>query len=337
MRARQRVRSLLLIVFLLATLTTGSALAHPPDGTDHGVEPSVFRKLWSKDEGGKPDGNTTTEVIAASSDFSFLTPPEAPEDWNDGEFDEFGGQFDDNAGVEQRTYSIYPEDTNLTDADWIKDAYAEIFAVQPSTVVHLSPETSKLYVPTKGKLYSVVDFRVDLPEPDNPVCPRPVWELSSYNIESVKLLANGRLLKKGDLSATSQASVINYNSLPRNANRLTFQAKINVRAKKKVKNRAGRCTWDPRPRLRQHVVNDTIRVETYRLSGIARMARYPDGSSGIFAYQNSPWHGFSLPGGNRVYSNWRFFTARDTDWDDLTVSSTTPGGSKTSPARLHTH
>jgi hypothetical protein len=70
-------------------------------------------------------------------------------------------------------------------------------------------------------------------------------------------------------------------------------------------------------------VADRLDVELYDLSATLYRTTYPDGSSGIAVFQTRPWQGYSLDKheSTSVRGVWRFYTARDTDWERLTKAT----------------
>jgi hypothetical protein len=72
-------------------------------------------------------------------------------------------------------------------------------------------------------------------------------------------------------------------------------------------------------------VSDSIDVEIYDLSAYPYYAEYPNGDAGVAIFQSRPWQGYTLTdGGNAsVRGVWRFYTARNTNWDTLVRSNRT--------------
>ena len=61
-------------------------------------------------------------------------------------------------------------------------------------------------------------------------------------------------------------------------------------------------------------------------------ARYPNGDRGLVVYKNLPWQGYSLDDG-RVQGVWRFYSARDPEWDTLVTSTESGDNVSSSPLR----
>jgi len=116
---------------LVASTAAVPVGAHPPNSTDHGVPEETFHKLWSGDQDGANLSNgSAVEQLGEGTDVPFDSPPRAVERWNRGDHQEFPAT---NSSV-----SIHPPDADLTSDQFIKEAYTEVFAVQPSTRARLS-------------------------------------------------------------------------------------------------------------------------------------------------------------------------------------------------------
>ena len=120
---------------IIAMTAAVPVAADPPSSTDHGVPEETFHKLWSGDQDGATDGanlsnGSAVKQLSEGTDVPLNSPPQAVEQWNQGDHQEFP---ETNSSV-----SIHPPDADLTNKRSIKEAYAEVFAVQPSTRERLS-------------------------------------------------------------------------------------------------------------------------------------------------------------------------------------------------------
>lgn len=323
----------------LTLLTAMQAVAHPPAETDHGVDERTFHTLWAGDEDATTkselrsrtgESPTAMETLAAGTDIPLDAPPRAVERWNHGDLDDFPST--------SATRSIHPPNASLADGRFVRDAYAAVFAVQPSTHARLSPSRSPLYVAPNGSVLGAVDYRVHVPANETTGDRRVYWRLNTHRINDTRLLVDGTVETTGNGTHTP---VLDYTSLDAYVNsdpRLALVANITVTLRKRIevcreRDDEGDCVeWDTRIEHPTETVTvaDTIDVVTYDLviSGLA--ARYPNGDLGLLLYKNKPWLGYSLPGGG-VRGVWRFYAARNAAWDTLVTSTATGTERRHSP------
>jgi len=322
-----------LIIVSTATVPTS---AHPPNSTDHGVSGETFHKLWAGDEDGTTDGGnlsdgTAIEQLANGTDVPLDSQPRSVERWNRGDHKEFPAT--------NRSMSIHPPDADLTNGAFIKDAYTEVFAVQPSTRARLSPSKPPRYVAPNGTISGTVDYRAALPTNDTSGDRRVYWNLVSHQIRETTLLIDGEEEMATD---GSHRPVLSY-SLEGSAGenyRLTLKTVISIQLRKEVEictahNEEDDCTsWrsSVSSPVETVTVTDSIEVTKYDLAVSGYIAEYPNGDLGLVVYKNQPWLGYQLPNGD-VRGVWRFYSARDRDWDTLIYSS--DDGQRTAHSPLH--
>jgi len=289
-------------------LLVSIALSAPVSGfdlprPDHGVERDGFDKLWSGYNYSSPgEGASAVEYLTRGSDYFYIEPPGAPSEWNDGEARSFDGGGS--------AVSVHPPDANLTDGDKgiIHDAYVSVFAVSPSTVAHYSPERTSRYVGTSGTVYAFVDYRVEDADGD-----------------SVEV----GIVETGDKVSGTGGVGIDYSGLT--AERLTVRARV----------KATRDTVDGEV-TDTVVVEDEMEVQPYNVSSrqsTALTTTYPDGDTAAFVVRGTPWSSVSVSN-STIHSNWRFFSARDTDWDEPLVverETSTTEGERYHPLRVHAY
>jgi hypothetical protein len=290
------------LVFSLLLLASSTATGFELPQPDHGVEDG-FDKLWSAyDYEPPPDGASALDYLTRASDYFYSEPPRAPSRWNEGEVGSFDG-----GGT---SASVHPPDANLSDGDegLIYDAYVSVFAVSPSTVAHFSPDTETRYVGTSGEVHGFVDYRVEGADSDD------------VNVE---------LVETGDTASGSGGFSIGYDGL--GADTVTLRA--TVEATRSLPDGEVNDTV---------VVEDTVEVQPYNVSSpptVALRTSYPDGDSAAFVVRGTPWSSVTVPGAT-VHSNWRFFSMRDTDWDEPTVverGSSTDEGESYHPLQVHAY
>lgn len=298
--------------------------ADPPNSTDHGISDATFHKLWAGDqdrptESPGPQEETSVAQLANRTDIPLDAPPQAVEQWNRGDHQEFPAT--------NHTVSIHPPDAERTGGRFIRDAYTAVFSVQPSTRARLSPAKQPLYVAPNGTVRGTVDYRVVVPPDEIADDRRVYWRLASHQVDTTRLLVDER---EETTTAGSHTPALSYSmdGVGGDRHQLTLQADISVRLIKEVEvctehDDDGDCTeWT------QHIsyptetvtVADSINVTTYNLTVSGSIAQYPNGDLGLVVYKNQPWLGYQLPNGD-VRGVWRFYSARDNDWDTLVYRS----------------
>lgn len=305
-------------------MSAAPASAHPPNRTDHGVDSETFHALWSGDRDAfvvhtTGREQTAMQELANGTDIPLDSPPAAVEDWNAGDLREFPNTDTDT--------SIHPPDANLQDGRFIKDAYTELFAVQPSTRARITPSMQPLYVASNGSVLGTVDYRIELPPDDRTGNRRVYWSISTHRINETRVRVDGQVIANASGSHTPTIPYANLDTVAGQTHTLALEAEVFVRVQKRIEVCVARANGDCiRWSIRfeylteQVTVDDTIEVVEYDLSISGFRARYPNGDLGLVVYKNHPWLGYTLPNGD-VRGVWRFYTARDTDWDTLVRST----------------
>jgi hypothetical protein len=314
----------------------GPTTAHPPDSTDHNVSNETFQGLWSKDENAVGENATipngsAREQLAAGTDIPFNSSPMAVQRWNRGDHQEFPST---NASV-----SIHPPSATLTDKRFIKDAYAEIFAIQPSTRARLSPSKHPYYAASTGTLRGVVDYRIELPPTDTSGDRRTVWTVTDHRIEGVTLFVDGaRQASSGETHVPTLRYSLRGAAGARHE--IVLRSTVSVQVERQTQRCTGGkdsdvCTdWTTEETEQveeQTTVMSSKQVTEYDLEVSGLIARYPNGDVGLAVYKNRPWLGYHVPGG-AVRGVWRFYSARDTTWDKLVYNTSEGSQTVHSPA-----
>ncbi|QCJ45890.1 hypothetical protein [Haloprofundus sp. MHR1] len=304
------------------------SVAHPSNKSDHGLNETTYCTLWAGDEDVSNvsafedlSNESSAELctLAAGTDIPLDTPPEAVEQWNRGDLQDFP-QTD-------ATQSIHPPNATLSNGRFVKDAYTEIFAVQPSTRARLSPSDQPLYVASNGTLLGTVDYRVAVPANTTHGDRRTNWEVVDHEIVETRLLVNGEVESTTSGTHTPELPY-SLASQTDELHSLTLVAEIAVTVERRVsvctaRDARGACLeWDIQRerRTETQVVRDSIDVVAYDLTISGYRAVYPNGDLGLVVYKNQPWLGYSLPNGD-VRGVWRFYSARDPEWDTLVTST----------------
>lgn len=308
---------------------SGPATAHPPHEPGNGVNETTACRLWAGDSDVTNESAYQSDVdedepdvcaLAPATDIPLDRPPRAVEQWNREDHAKFPST---GAGR-----STYPTNATLAGGRFIRDAHATIFAVQPSTRAHLSPGEHPLYVAPNGTLLGTVDYRVRIPEAQVTDDRQVYWRLETHEIRRTRLQIDGTTVATGS-GRHRPAYTYNLEGTSDRSHTLGLAAEVRAVLVKRVRTCEervnGTCVdWDVRrERFEESLtVHDTIDVEEYDLTVSGFRATFPDGDLGLVLYKNRPWLGYSLPNGG-VRGVWRFYAARNEDWDSLvTVSDT---------------
>jgi hypothetical protein len=308
-------RNLAVIVSVLfvTALVIGSVRATPPPpGTEgNGLSENDSATLWSRDADSYlgqaqyrqryDENRTAMHQVANGTDITFTRPPATAATWTRNDFKDLdaGGS----------ATSVHPPSASLDDGVFIKDAHATVFAAQPSTRGHLESGDTPLYIAPNGSMYGLVDYRVRVPNSTEATS----WVLVESEIESVQLRSDGELVAETNGTHTP---TIEYQLGEIRSTELTLEAEINVRLQHITPDGV---TYKNESRT----VSDSIAVEVYDHVASPYYAEYPNGDAGIAIFQSRPWQGYILTadGNATVRGVWRFYTARNADWDTLVRSS----------------
>lgn len=309
-----------LTVFAGSFLTIASA-DHPPrpGSDDSDLDENETATLWSKEpneclsdheyEQRYGEERTTIHALGNCTDITFRDPPETAEVWTAHDFESLEPG--------ETGTSVYPAHANRTGGRFIKDAHATTFAVQPSTRVHLDDEDTPLYLAPDGELRGLVDYRVEVPEDEVEGNRTIAWSLLEDEVTTVRLRQDDDLMVT---EAGQHTPVLDYELDGSGPSTLTFEAEIEVELEKEVTQQGGNGTRTRYEYLTETVTaSQTVAIEVYDLTAYVYHAEYPDGDVGVAIYQSQPWHGYTLTedGEAGVRGVWRYYTARDTDWDSL--------------------
>jgi len=318
----------------VARVAEGPAF-RPPNETHH---LDSDRALWS----GDPDGldantvhNWTTRdsaraELAASTDVSFNRPPAEVAAWNRETHQDFPDSGQDT--------SIAPTGATFEQGRFVRDAYVEIFTVQPATTARITDTRTTRYVATEGNVLATGDHRVALPEDVELPFSRVTWQLENHTVSATKLLVDD---DQETTSSEPHTPILQYDlgDDPGTEHTLTVESNVSVTLKRTFEwcsnyTMAGNCTqWSREStNLTENVtVTDSTTVTEYTLHIGGYYARYPNGDLGLVLFKSDPWLGYELPGG-RVNGVWRFYSARDSGWDSLVARTDSGASTRHSPA-----
>jgi len=331
-----RELSVLMAGLLATSLVTGIVAADPPrPGTEgNGLTENESATLWSRDADNYisqeeyrqryGENRSAVHQVANGTDITFKRPPATAATWTRNDFDNLDAGAPDT--------SVHPPHADLEDGVFIEDAHATIFAVQPSTRGHLESGEAPLYIAPNGTMRGFVDYRVRVPNGSSSGNTTISWSLTEHEIEEVRLKKDGETIAERDGAHTP---ALDYQIEDAWSANLTLEAEISVRLKKTVRTDLGdRTDVDITYRTESRNVSDSIAVEIYDLSASPYYAEYPNGDAGVAIFQSRPWQGYTLTedGETRVRGIWRFYTARNTNWDTLVQSNRTDSATVQSDA-----
>ena len=288
---------------------------------DHGLDSDTFRRLWSGDiDSADRAGNGPVDgVLLGAADYAFDQPPKAVETWNTGDHRDFPRTDIDR--------SVYPPHADRSDALWIEDAYIELFAVQPSTIAHVSPADTRHYIRSSGEVLGTTDYRIGLP-PDvhrdyNPPAPDPgetvllekhvVHRLIEHEMSEITLEADGDPVASTGPTHTPR---LEFSSLDQSTDRLTLSVTISASFEQTTRRKYRSAFEDCDTRTiqegnetrtvtdcdieydtywstdvdrpsRQVTVRDSVDVTVYEISPTASRTAFTDGQSALAVNQSS--------------------------------------------------
>lgn len=351
---------LLVICLLIASLAAAAPLADatggewdkaygdqspewtpPPQPPGVDLSPREYITMWS---GMKTiDGNLSTAfsdanytkrellyLATARHDFTSPVPPTEAIRWNRGT----AVTFDDRG----RNTSLHPPGTELTDGEYIKDAYLRIAGPSPATRLHTA-DGVRLLVPDSSGLVVATDFRVDGPTDYYGSRVRRIYRLSQLTSSRIHITAAGQ-----DITAETTDRVggayIQYAHLPFKSGEIKVNKSYRgvwteeVYHNVCVEEENGTCVDREWKQVATNYVNETVTVAdtitVQQRSGQGRIAlrRTPNG---VYLRTTSAqaWSGLTVTaagGRSHLSSEIAFFTMRNRSWDTF-VSSTEDGTS----------
>ncbi|WP_226479871.1 hypothetical protein [Natrinema amylolyticum] len=273
---------------------------------DHGLDENETATLWSKApnacisnaeyEERYGEARTVMQELGNCTDITFKTPPDTAERWTASDYESLEGGDTET--------SIYPTHAALTDSALVADAHVTAFAIHPSTRTHLDANETVHYIAPRGELRGLVDYRVRLANNSS---------IQTHGIEEVRLLRDDELV---DTIGGTQTPIFEYGFDQGGEATLTLEADISARVEQEGENETVVITDNV-------TVSQDLAVEIYDLRASIYHASYPNGDSGVAIYHAQPWHGYTLSddGEAKVRGVWRYYTARDTNWDELTKAT----------------
>ncbi len=340
------------MICLVLCIGVGAVSAVPPsvDGERNNLSAAEVATLWSRDaDTGSSvtlaearEGGDAIRDIANGTDFTFQRPPPSAATWTRHDFQNFEYGSTDT--------SVHPPDVDLEHGRFVKDAYTTLFSVHPSTRAHITPGRTPLFIAPDGIVLATVDYRIEVPSDTLSEDREVFWSLDRHGIERIQLRSGGQVLNS---TSSTHSPSFGFNELASGERTLTVDATISVQMEKKVKRRH---FMDDIPKCREDEdndndredddgdgevdeeeecyywtthyqypeetvkVNDSVDVTVYRIQPEIEYARFPDDRTEVLVMADRPWTGFTAEE-LTVTGIWRFYTARDTQWDHLYTSS----------------
>jgi len=331
---------------VLATVTPVAA-GHPPEEPDHGLNGTSFWDLWSGDEERQiADSDTVSakEALRVTSDVPLDEPPEAAETWNQRDIEEMPAT--------NRSIAIHPTGATRTDGTYLKDVGVAIAGVTPSTKALLSERQQPLYVAPNGTVLGAVDYRVAVPDETDTPTRRTEWNVTAHEVQSVTLLMDGEPVTNTTTDNVVRIAYRNQSKNVTGSQSLALQATVTVQLTETIYrektvcgpvngNRTCRDWWTKHVETHTETVTveQTRQVSVYDpvLSGYR--TTYPNGDMGVVVFRSQPWYGLHLPAGG-IRGSWRFYVARDQQWDTLVETdgeTTTTRHSPVHPVQVHAY
>ena len=302
------VAALVVTTLVFSGATAGAGTPPQPGSDNSDLDVNETATLWSQDpdeclsnaeyENRVGESRTAMQELGNCTDITFKEPPDTAERWTKHDYEALKGEGGGTAT------SVYPTHAELTDSVLIADAHATTFAIQPSTRTHLDPNETVHYIAPAGTLRGFVDYRVRLDSDSS---------IRAHGIDEVRLLRDGDVV---ETAGGTHTPTFDYSFDRGGSATLTLEADISARVERDRGNETEIITD-------QVTVSQDLDVEVYDLQASVYHASYPNGDSGIAIYQAQPWHGYTLSesGDAKVRGVWRYYTARDTNWDDLTYAT----------------
>lgn len=317
---------LLLGGLVAAGVVSADADSPPRPGTDEStLDENETATLWSKEYNAclsdveyydrYGENRTDLHALANCTDITFVEPPDTAANWTSYDFETL------EPGDDQT--SIHPEHAETADSLAIADAHATIFAVHPSTIVQRDDNETPHYVAPDGDLRGFVDYRTRVPEPESDGDRTVEWSILGHGTEEVRLRQDGNVV---DAQNGQHTPTIEYELEGSGSSTLTFEADIEVELERTITERVGnRTVTRTEFETDELTVSNEFDVNVYNQTASIYYAEYPDGEAGVAIYQSQPWHGYVLTEDETaaVRGNWRYYTARETNWDTLVHSSET--------------
>lgn len=335
-----------------ATSTNFNTGRYPPR-PQHDYNTTQIAKMFSRDADTRNESVLNTTFSSTSDfirsytdawDWTYGSPTPGAAAWTRSDADDFP-----RTGVNRSIAPGGASRTALQDGEFIKDAYAALFAVTPSTRAG-----GVVVIPPRGTVIGAADFRVKVPADDTSGDRRVYWSLE-HATQRLVVRVDGERIG----SARGATVTADYTNLTAGRHSITVRAEFTAVLHKKVREKRTRevqechttengtrqCHTETETywvtttnkditRRRSAEYTTTRRVETPSVSGwyVAR----PDRRDTVHVTVTSPlWARLSFDTPRRdptVRSSWMYLTGHRSGWRELTAYNDTTAVSFTSPS-----
>lgn len=365
-------------ILVLATATSPHVAENESVPRTTNLSANETAKLWSLDGDDYDETEVANRSGAVAllhgTDYTWTKPPQTPNAWTRTDFRQFAANFSTDRNSSIHPSHADRRDDDLA-AGGIEDAHASLVGVTPATRAYVNESTTKTYLGTDGRVLGLVDYRIETPtdETDESDGKTVNWTLESHEISRVCVLQGvadppadctraGIRIASGDGTHTPNLSYDALEFAGRDTS-VTLVAELEAQFKKTVRTQETwteevcrevetpngtktTCEEERRTRWTTTVDHPTSRVTVtdslpgvtfYQLQTAVQYARFPSGDMGV-VQSSHRWAGLNVSDGGRVTTPWRFYAARNTQWDQLettTADETTPRESPLRPARTY--
>jgi hypothetical protein len=272
---------------------------------------------------GTPAKASGSELLRHDTDLSFVTPPAAVGTWNKNDFESLP-RSDDEETIKPTTV----ETQSSSDQGWIQQAYVEIFSIDPSTRLLGTEGDSTLYVSPDSTVRVASDWNDGRPPEDST---EYFGEDEEYRItyEEYETSHRVKIINGPNLydAPTAYERKMEFEA-PTNTQEshtygvgVEFKLSMYQHHETEVETEFG-TEWvtvdEPSKRYTDTLfVKDVREARAYQPNASAIRQPREVGAAYHVTTEKQPVAGISTPA-ETYRTNWRYFTARDPSWDNIT-------------------
>lgn len=314
------------------------------------------------------ENRTAVQALLNGTDYTWTSPPRLPSEWNQRDWAAYARNF---STTRNQSVHPTDAQLSQSQRGWIQDAHATLYRLQPSTRLYQAPNQTIHYIAPDGRVRGLVDYRVQTPDNDTDDTDGKTvrWTLQHHEISAV-CVAQGpdnpeeedcqrRGVRIGATSSPNHTVNVSYaarkHAEPGTPVSLVavIEVEMNKTVETKHQEEVEKChevetrngtktvceteteTWwtSNSTQVTDRVtVTDQVAATIYQLRTAVRTATFPDDDRGVIVQSSEQWGGIGLGPDASLRTPWRYFAARNPEWDQL--ATTTADGSTwdTSPA-----